>query len=52
MPTKIRKRPKLAAAVLMGRRSVAARMKSLSPEERSEIARHAVTARWAKRKQA
>jgi hypothetical protein len=34
----------------MGRKSVKARMKSLSPEERRKIARNAATARWAKAK--
>jgi len=33
----------------MGKRSAKARMKKLSPEQRSEIARHAARARWRKR---
>jgi hypothetical protein len=42
------------AAVALGRRgglkSAAARMKKLTPEQRSEIARNAVLARWKRAK--
>ena len=37
-------------AVALGRRGGKARVKSLSPEERSAAARKAVLARWAKAK--
>ena len=40
------------AAVALGKRAAKARMRKLTPEERSEIARNAVTARWAKYKAA
>jgi len=36
------------AAVALGRLSVAARMKKLTPEQRSAIARRAARARWTK----
>jgi hypothetical protein len=35
------------AAVLLGRKSGKARMKKLTPEKRSEVARQAAAARWA-----
>jgi len=38
------------AAVQLGRRGAKARMTKLSPEHRSEVARTAVNARWAKAK--
>ncbi|MBX5496489.1 MAG: hypothetical protein IRZ15_14245 [Bryobacteraceae bacterium] len=38
------------AAVALGRRGAKARMKKLTPEQRSEVARRAVQARWAKEK--
>jgi hypothetical protein len=42
------------AAVRLGRRgglkSAAARMKKMTPEQRSEVARKAALARWSKRK--
>jgi general stress protein YciG len=38
------------AARIFGREGGKARAKNLSPEKRSEIARHAVEARWAKAK--
>jgi hypothetical protein len=38
------------AAVALGKRSAKARMKKLTPEKRSEVARIAVTARWKKAK--
>lgn len=34
----------------LGRKSVKARMKSLSPKERKEIARNAANARWGSKK--
>jgi hypothetical protein len=37
------------AAVALGKRSAAGRMKKLTPEQRSAIARHAVGVRWAKK---
>jgi hypothetical protein len=40
---------KNAAAVQLGRRGAKARMKKLSPEQRSQIARNAVNARWEKK---
>jgi hypothetical protein len=40
--------PKNAAAVALGRKGGRARAAKLSPEERSEAARRAVTARWQK----
>jgi hypothetical protein len=40
--------PKNAAAVALGRKGGHARAKKLSPEQRSEAARKAVEARWAK----
>jgi hypothetical protein len=40
------------AAVALGKRGAKARMKKLTPEKRSEIARKAVTVRWAKAKKA
>lgn len=43
--TSKRKNP---AAVALGRRGAKVRMKKLTPEQRSEIARRAVQARWAK----
>ncbi|HLJ13434.1 MAG TPA: hypothetical protein VKV15_02985 [Bryobacteraceae bacterium] len=39
---------KNASAVALGRRGAKARMKKLTSEQRSEIARRAVQARWAK----
>jgi hypothetical protein len=39
---------KHAGAVALGRLSAKARMKKISPEQRSEIARHAAMARWFK----
>jgi len=39
------------AAVALGKRGAKARMKKLTPEKRSEVARHAVQARWAKAKE-
>ncbi len=41
-------RKKNPAAVALGKKSVAARMKNLTPEERSEIARNAARSRWKK----
>lgn len=38
------------AAVALGKRGAKARMKKLSAEERQEIARNAVNARWEKAK--
>jgi len=38
------------AAVALGKRGAKARMKKLTPEKRSEVARTAVTARWKKAK--
>jgi len=40
---------KSAAAVEMGRKGGAARAKSMSPEKRAEIARHAAASRWKSR---
>jgi hypothetical protein len=40
--------PKNPAAVSLGRKGGQARAKNLSPEQRSEAARKAVEARWAK----
>ncbi|MGE5567742.1 MAG: hypothetical protein ACM3S5_01780 [Rhodospirillales bacterium] len=40
------------AAVALGRRGAKVRMKKLTPEQRSEIARRAVQARWEKVKKA
>jgi len=40
--------PKNAAAVSLGRKGGKARALSLTPEQRSEAARKAVEARWAK----
>jgi len=37
------------AAVQLGRRGGKARLKKMTPEQRSEVARTAVRARWAKR---
>jgi hypothetical protein len=34
----------------MGKKSAAARMQKLSPEERRRIGKHAIAARWAKAK--
>jgi hypothetical protein len=45
-----RAKRKLPAAVALGRRGAKIRMTKLTAEERSAIARHAVQARWAKRK--
>lgn len=42
--------PKNAAAVALGRKGGHARAKKLTPEERSDSARKAVEARWAKLK--
>jgi len=42
--------PKNAAAVALGRKGGQARAKKLTPEERSQSARKAVEARWAKQK--
>ncbi len=41
---------KSAAAVALGKRSAKGRMKKLTPEQRSEIARKAAKAWWAKAK--
>jgi hypothetical protein len=41
---------KNAAAVSLGKRSVAARMKKLTPEQRKAIAKHAAEVRWGKKK--
>jgi hypothetical protein len=38
------------AAVALGKRGAKARMKKLTPEKRSEVAKKAVAARWAKAK--
>jgi hypothetical protein len=38
------------AAVVLGKLGGAARLKTMSPRERSEAARHAVTIRWARAK--
>jgi hypothetical protein len=48
------KRPKKknAAAVALSKLATVARRKKISPERRSELASHAVKARWAKAKQA
>jgi hypothetical protein len=40
------------AAVMLGRLGGMARTKQMTARERSELARHAVTTRWAKVKQA
>ncbi len=40
---------KNSAAVQLGRRGAKARMKSLTPEQRSEVARTAAAARWKKK---
>jgi len=45
-----RKKRKNPAAVALGRKGGKARVKNLSPEERSESARKAVQARWKKAK--
>jgi hypothetical protein len=42
--------PKNAAAVALGRKGGQARAKKLTPEERSDSARKAVEARWAKQR--
>jgi hypothetical protein len=39
------------AAVALGKRGAKARMKKLTPEQRSDVARKAVTARWKKAQQ-
>jgi len=38
----------VALGKMGGRKSAKARMEKLTPEQRQEIARHAVRARWAK----
>ena len=43
-------KPKNPHAVALGKRGARARNEKLSPEERSEIARNAVLARWKKAK--
>jgi len=54
------KRPKMPAAIrdyfvemgrIGGQKGVSARMEKVSPERRKEIARKAIAARWAKRKE-
>lgn len=45
----VTKRRKNPAAVALGKKSAAARMKKLSAEKRTEIARIAARARWSKR---
>jgi hypothetical protein len=42
-------RKKNPAAVSLGKRSVAARMKNLSPARRKAIAKHAAQVRWGKK---
>lgn len=37
------------AAVALGRKGGLARMKTMTPEQRREIARRAIASRWAKR---
>ena len=49
MPAK--KQRKNPAAVELGRRGGLARRTKMTPEQRSEIARKAVTARWARHKE-
>lgn len=44
------RKKKNAAAVSLGRRSAAARMKKLTPEQRKAIAKHAAAVRWWGRK--
>jgi hypothetical protein len=44
------KREKDPHAVALGRKGGKARLEKLTPEQRSEIARKAVLARWAKHK--
>jgi hypothetical protein len=46
----VRRKRKNPHAVAMSRLGNAARMKALSPERRSEIARIAAVARWSKRR--
>jgi hypothetical protein len=40
---------KNAAAVQLGRRGAKARMKKLTPEQRTEVAKKAAAARWGKK---
>ena len=44
----MRKKRKYPQAVWMGRRGAAARNIKMTPEQKSEVARHAVSVRWAK----
>ena len=46
----MRKRRKFPQAVWMGRRGARARNLKMTPEQKSEVARHAVSVRWAMRK--
>jgi hypothetical protein len=46
----IKKKEKDANAVALGRKGGKARLLKLTPEQRSDLARKAVTARWAKAK--
>jgi hypothetical protein len=54
MAENARKKKKNPAAVALGRlgglKGGPARMNALSAEERSKLARHAIAARWSKRK--
>jgi hypothetical protein len=52
MPQSDKGPAKNPAAVALGKLGGAARLKTMSPRERSEAARHAVTVRWAKAKRA
>lgn len=47
MTQRKRKNP---AAVTLGKRSAAARMKKLTPDQRKAIAKHAAEVRWGKKK--
>jgi len=47
---KKKEREKDPNAVALGRKGGKARLQKLTPEQRSDIARKAVTARWAKAK--
>ena len=44
----IKKKEKDPNAVALGRKGGKARLQKLTPEQRSDIARRAVTARWAR----
>ena len=46
----MRRKRKDPAAVALGRKGGKARLKTMTPEERSELARQAAAKRWAKAK--